>query len=75
MFEKQDTLYKTLSCPVCLDLFIRPVLELLCSCNYCQKCIKQTQVMNLNLGMCFVHLRFSECCCFCEDVYLLFILF
>uniref|UniRef100_A0A4W5LWM5 RING-type domain-containing protein n=1 Tax=Hucho hucho TaxID=62062 RepID=A0A4W5LWM5_9TELE len=35
---------KELSCPVCLDIFCPPVIELCCSHNYCKKCIHQTLI-------------------------------
>ncbi|XP_021466883.1 E3 ubiquitin-protein ligase Midline-1 [Oncorhynchus mykiss] len=35
---------KELSCPVCLDVFSPPVIELCCSHNYCKKCIHQTLI-------------------------------
>ncbi|MBN3325371.1 TRI55 protein, partial [Atractosteus spatula] len=39
-----EGLYKELSCPVCLELFSPPVLELPCSHNYCKQCITKTLI-------------------------------
>nr|XP_015203596.1 PREDICTED: tripartite motif-containing protein 55-like isoform X2 [Lepisosteus oculatus] len=39
-----EGLYKELSCPVCLELFTPPVLELPCSHNYCKQCITKTLI-------------------------------
>ncbi|XP_051900025.1 E3 ubiquitin-protein ligase TRIM63-like [Pristis pectinata] len=37
-----EALAKELSCPVCLELFTPPVLELPCGHNYCKQCIEAT---------------------------------
>ncbi|XP_072346494.1 tripartite motif-containing protein 54-like [Scyliorhinus torazame] len=37
-----EALSKELSCPVCLELFTPPVLELPCGHNYCKQCIEAT---------------------------------
>ncbi|XP_067098435.1 tripartite motif-containing protein 54-like [Osmerus mordax] len=42
--HKMEALCKELSCPVCLDLFTPPVIELPCGHNYCKKCLKETVV-------------------------------
>ncbi|XP_060712019.1 tripartite motif-containing protein 54-like [Hemiscyllium ocellatum] len=37
-----EALAKELSCPVCLELYTPPVLELPCGHNYCKQCIEAT---------------------------------
>ena len=37
-----DTLCSELSCPICLEIFTPPILELPCCHNYCKKCVQQT---------------------------------
>ncbi|XP_069765091.1 tripartite motif-containing protein 54-like isoform X2 [Narcine bancroftii] len=42
MEAPHEALAKELSCPVCLELFTPPVLELPCGHNYCKQCIEAT---------------------------------
>ncbi|XP_055519689.1 E3 ubiquitin-protein ligase TRIM63-like isoform X2 [Leucoraja erinacea] len=42
MAVPREALAKELSCPVCLELFTPPILELPCGHNYCKQCIEAT---------------------------------
>ncbi|KAK6480755.1 tripartite motif-containing protein 54-like [Huso huso] len=58
-----EGLCKELSCPVCLELFTPPVLELPCSHNYCRQCIHET-LISQNC----THVNGKFCCPMCRKV-------